>query len=163
MAEAGEPPVVERRHQHSLLGSEAGQFGGEKTLDARLFEVEVEQAPGEGGQHLLEQRDAHPGAPQRVSALRGKVVGGIERAQSLPVAVPHQAAPVGEAVEAVVVEGDHPPVVGGVYVGLQVAESQADGPLEGDHGVLGPQHVAAPVSEAQRVLLGEERPHTGEG
>ena len=159
MAEAGEPPVMERRHQHSLFGFEAGKFGGQQTLDARLLEVEVEQAAGEGGQHLLEQRDAHPGAPQRVSALGGEVVGGIERAQFLPVAVPDQAAPVGEAVEAVVVEDDHPPIAGGVYVGLQVAESQVNGPLKGDHGVLRPQHVAAPVAEAQGVLLGEERPH----
>ena len=67
--------------------------------------------------------------------------------------------PIGDPVEAVVVEGEADAVGGDVGVGLEVPVAEGDRRLERRHRVLaGPSLERRPVGEGQRAGVVEERP-----
>jgi hypothetical protein len=80
-----------------------------------------------------------------------------------PAQLADRTAPVGDAVERVVVERDEHAVDRGVDVGLDVAVAEVDRVLKRAHGVLGEIASSALVREGNRAGMVEERPTRGHG
>ena len=138
----GEPPELrqacgrERSDADPVLGTAARDDVGQQPHRPVVLDVDVEARRTE----LLEQVD-QPG--DRVQPADPDVL------QPGPGVLADQARPVGDPVEAVVMEGDQLIVRGGPHVGLEELEPQRQRPSEGVAGVLpglvGRIHPAAAV------------------
>src|SRR5690606_3000293 len=102
---------------------------------------------GKGRQDLTEGGNPQTSSPERELAVHPVVEAGVEGPQLLEGERGNGAAPIGRAVDRVVVETDQVTVGGELEVGFEMVRSRVETRAEGQHGVLRPQDAAASMGD----------------
>src|SRR5690606_38196218 len=133
---------VERAQADPVPGAGALQQLEQRQQGGLRLHIDVPAHLGEGLQQLLEERHRLGARHPRLCHVPPGQVGDAARA-------------VGHPVQRLVVEGDQPPVAGGVHIGLDVPVARRHGPAELPHGVLQAVRRPAAVGEGDRGRMVE--------
>lgn len=143
LLETVDPAVGERADAHPLGRTEPTEQFGEGFDDSVMLRIDVDPEIRPGGQQLLEQRDRFPSVDEGQAHLA-------------PGEILDHPLPIGDPIEAIVMEGQHLTIGGEMRIGLDIAIPQSHRPGEGRHGVLGPVSGAAAVGEGDGTAVVEE-------
>ena len=158
-AQAAKTAIGEGAEADPIPGAEPVDDGDER-LDARIgLGIDVDVRPGPTQQQLLEARnpDAATAEREAVPTVGREEVAGVGRLYLGDAQGGDRARPVGDVVQARIVEGHHDAVTSDVRVRLEVAIPQRDSRPERRERVLGRFLRATPVRDRDRRRLVEIR------
>ena len=144
--------IHERSYQDRVLSSVPLDDIGNRPLETRPLEIDIEEGVGPGVEQFAKRPDTHAGPPQREAVLFIEPPGSIQTLQVGKIPTRYGPGTVGRTIQGGIVESNNDTVTSNADIGFDVLVAEVDSSLERLGSILRPQDTTPPMGESKRIF-----------